>query len=332
MYRIIVRWHCVAPIIVSALLVVACVTPDSKPPSASAPGTGTIQPVITPVATQDATKPAAGSAIAETAVAPKQSSPAKPGTYLVQPGDTLALIARRPEIYGDSSMWMMLYRANAGQIPNMDWICPGQILAVPRAYTEADARAAQQDALHRAPWPSGAKAKGSYPCKAPPARAAARATASTATTGKPGAVASNGEAAGRSAPAAGGGASVAEARNAPVPVPSTASPVTVGTSRNAYRDAARRAYNLRDIPWAIHYYRQHLAKVPRDRNALGELGNLYYQTGNLPVAAGLFYDAARLLLDQGKRDAASRLLLAVSEGNPALASDLYARLSAPAKR
>jgi tetratricopeptide (TPR) repeat protein len=125
---------------------------------------------------------------------------------------------------------------------------------------------------------------------------------------------------------------VAEARSAPVPVPSTASPVTVGTSRNAYRDAARRAYNLRDIPWAIHYYRQHLAKVPRDTDALGELGNVYYQTGNLPVAAGLFYDAARVLLDRGKRDAASRLLLAVSEGNPALANDLYARLSASAKR
>lgn len=281
---------------------------------------------------QETARPAAGSAIGETAVAPKPSSAAKPDTYLVQPGDTLALIARRPEIYGDSAMWMMLYRANAGRIPSMDWICPGQILAVPRAYTEADARAAQQDALQRAPWPTGATAKGSYPCKAPPARAAARGTASTATKGGTGAVASDSEATGRSATAAGGGASVAEARSAPVPVPSTASPVTVGTSRDAYRDAARRAYNLRDIPWAIHYYRQHLAKVPRDRDALGELGNLYYQTGNLPVAAGLFYDAARLLLDQGKRDAASRLLLAISEGDPALANDLNTRLSAPAKR
>lgn len=274
--------------------------------------------------------PAAGSAQAAT---PKVSVPAKPSTYLVQPGDTLALIASRPEIYGDSSMWMMLYRANAGQIPNMDWICPGQVLAIPRIYTETDARAAQKDALQRAPWPAGAKAKAGYPCRVSLAHAAARDDTSTAATGKPGAVGSKaGAAAGSPAEADGGGASVAEARNAPVPVPTTASPVTVGTSRDAYRDAARRAYNLRDIPWAIHYYRQHLAKMPRDRDALGELGNLYYQSGNLPVAAGLFYDAARLLLDQGKRDAASRLLLAVSEGNPALANDLYARLSAPAKR
>ena len=330
MHQIIVRWRCAAPIIVAALLVVACATPDSKSSSAAASGTGTVQPVITPVATKDAMNSAtAGTANVEAAAAPKPSSPAKPDTYLVQPGDTLALIARRAEIYGDSSMWMMLYRANAGQIPNMDWICPGQVLAVPRTYTETDARTAQQDALHRAPWPSGAKAKGMYPCKGSPARDAAP----TATAGKTGAVASAGEATGRPAPAAGSGAaSVEEARNAPIPVPNTASPVTVGTSPNAYRDAARRAYNLRDIPWAIHYYSQHLAKVPRDADALGELGNLYYQTGNLPVAAGLFYDAARLLLDRGKRDAASRLLLAVSEGNPALANDLYARLSAPAKR
>ena len=73
--------------------------------------------------------------------------------------DTLALIARRPEIYGDSAMWMMLYRANIGQIPNMDWTCPGQILAVPRGYAEANACAAQRDAMHRAPWSAGAKAQ-----------------------------------------------------------------------------------------------------------------------------------------------------------------------------
>lgn len=324
MYRIIVRWDYVVPIIVSALLVSACATHDSKLPSASASGSGTAQPIAAQVAAPDVTKAAAGSAHTATAVAPNVSLPAKPSTYLVQPGDTLALIARRPEIYGDSSMWMMLYRANAGQIPNMDWICPGQILAVPRAYTEADARAAQQVASLRAPWPTGAKAKAGYPCKVSASRAAAR---------KPSALGPEGPAAdGLAAAAGGGGAGVAEARNAPVPVPSTASPVTVGTSRNAYRDAARRAYNLRDIPWAIHYYRQHLEKVPRDADALGELGNVYYQTGNLPVAAGLFYDAARVLLDRGKRDAASRLLLAVSEGNPALAKDLYARLPAPARR
>ena len=55
----------------------------------------------------------------------------KPDTYVVQAGDTLALIARRPEIYGDASMWMMLYRGNLSQIASVDWLCPGQVLSVP---------------------------------------------------------------------------------------------------------------------------------------------------------------------------------------------------------
>jgi len=335
MYEFIVCSRSLASIVVAALLIVACATPDSKS-SASAPGTGTVQPAMSPAATKAAAESAvAASADAEAAAAPKPSATAKPDTYLVQPGDTLALIARRAEIYGDSSMWMMLYRANAGQIPNMDWLCPGQVLAVPRGYTEVDARTARQEALHRAPWPPGAKARASYLCdglpRRPSVRAGAAPTGAAATPTKSSAVAAGAPASSASA-ADSGAARAADVRNAPLAVPNTASPITVGTSPNAYRDAARRAYNMRDIPWAMHYYRQHLAKVPRDTDALGELGNLYYQAGNLPAAAALFYDAARLLLEKGRRDAASRLLLAVSEGNPALADDLYARLSVPAKR
>ncbi|HWS12048.1 MAG TPA: tetratricopeptide repeat protein [Rhodocyclaceae bacterium] len=109
-------------------------------------------------------------------------------------------------------------------------------------------------------------------------------------------------------------------------------PGGVGTSRNAYREAARRAFAVGDIPWAIHYYREHLAKNPRDPDAMGELGNIYYRSGDLPAAAGLYYDAARILIERGNPGKASQLLLPVSEGNPALADDLYARLMAARAR
>jgi hypothetical protein len=115
---------------------------------------------------------------------------------------------------------------------------------------------------------------------------------------------------------------------AATPAPSTPNPVVVGTSRNAYREAARRAFAVGDIPWAIHYYREHLAKNPRDPDAMGELGNISYRSGDLPAAAGLYYDAARILIERGNPGKASQLLLPVSEGNPALADDLYARLMA----
>jgi hypothetical protein len=136
--------------------------------------------------------------------------------------------------------------------------------------------------------------------------------------------------AGGKVPLPGSASGAANVTIAPEVRPDSEPPVTVGTARDSYRDAARRAYQMRAIPWAIYYYRAHLVQAPQDTEALGELGNIYYQAGNLTTAAALFYDAASLLLQRGQREAASRLLLAISEGNPALADELYPRLLAPA--
>jgi hypothetical protein len=102
-----------------------------------------------------------------------------------------------------------------------------------------------------------------------------------------------------------------------------------GEDRADFREAARRAYAVGDLGWATYYYREHLARQPRDAQALVELANIHSRTGQHPRAASLYYDAARVLLDGGNRSGATRLIPAVAEGNPALANDLYSRLAAP---
>lgn len=273
----------------------------------------------------------------------------KPETYVVQPGDTLSMVARRPEIYGDAAMWMMLYRTNASRIASADWLCPGQVLTVPRQFSAEDAKLAREQARHRAPWPPGAKATPVNSCKGGAAAPAAvestdssvrqeavnagtaatsRVTATSATPGAaagPPAVRSRSEGAAVAAIAA----VVAESGTA---APATPAPVTLGLARDAYRDAARRAYSLGDLQWASYYYQQHLAQDPQDDDALGELGNIHYRSGDLPRAASLYYGAALRLIERGNRARATQLIPLVSEGNPALARDLYLRLTAPPLR
>jgi endoglucanase len=50
-------------------------------------------------------------------------------TYVVQPGDTLTRIAAKE--YGDASTWRRIAEANAGQLPNVNELRPGQTLTIP---------------------------------------------------------------------------------------------------------------------------------------------------------------------------------------------------------
>ena len=72
--------------------------------------------------------------------------------WSVRRGESLPLIASRPEVYGDRNLWFLLYRANRAQIRDPRHIWPGQVLKVPRNigrddYTEAR-RYAQEHPLH----------------------------------------------------------------------------------------------------------------------------------------------------------------------------------------
>lgn len=55
-------------------------------------------------------------------------------THTVKRGETLPQIAALSEVYGDSSLWPFLYKANRDQISNPAVLWPGQVLRIPRNY------------------------------------------------------------------------------------------------------------------------------------------------------------------------------------------------------
>lgn len=53
-------------------------------------------------------------------------------SYTVRRGETLPQIAGRPEVYNNSSLWPLIYRANRDQIRDPKRLWPGQVLVIPR--------------------------------------------------------------------------------------------------------------------------------------------------------------------------------------------------------
>ncbi len=62
----------------------------------------------------------------------KETQPALPSSYTVRRGETLPQISARTEIYNDSTLWPIIYRANRDQIRDPKRLWPGQILIIPR--------------------------------------------------------------------------------------------------------------------------------------------------------------------------------------------------------
>jgi nucleoid-associated protein YgaU len=69
----------------------------------------------------------------------KESSSQQTPTYTVRRGETLPQIAARTEIYNDSSLWPIIYRANRDQIRNPKQLWPGQVLKIPRHFSRDEA-------------------------------------------------------------------------------------------------------------------------------------------------------------------------------------------------
>jgi hypothetical protein len=92
--------------------------------------------------------------------------------------------------------------------------------------------------------------------------------------------------------------------------------------------AAQRAAESGDMGWAEYYYNTYLVDHVHDIDAWEALGSVYQTQNKLRDASRCFYNAANLLIDQGKTALAMRLMPQIQQGNPALADDIYWRLTA----
>lgn len=79
---------------------------------------------------------------------PSEPAPpeAYPIIYVVKRGDTLPSIAARHEIYNDSFMWPLIYKANRDQIKDPKVLYAGQDLKVPREMSTEDIIEARREA------------------------------------------------------------------------------------------------------------------------------------------------------------------------------------------
>lgn len=92
---------------------------------------------------------AAEAAEAERRRARVQKEPQQVNSYTVRRGESLPLIASRSEVYGDRSLWPLIYRANRDQIRDPRHIWPGQVLRVPRNIGRDDISEARRYAQDR---------------------------------------------------------------------------------------------------------------------------------------------------------------------------------------
>lgn len=69
----------------------------------------------------------------------KESAPSLPTTYTVRRGETLPQISARTEIYNDSTLWPIIYRANRDQIRDPKRLWPGQVFVIPRNFSRDEA-------------------------------------------------------------------------------------------------------------------------------------------------------------------------------------------------
>lgn len=69
--------------------------------------------------------------------------------HTVKRGETLPQIAAMQEVYGDSSLWPLIYRANRDQISNPAVLWPGQVLRIPRNVDKSDISEARRFSSER---------------------------------------------------------------------------------------------------------------------------------------------------------------------------------------
>lgn len=79
--------------------------------------------------------------------APPKEKPALPDQVTVAEGETLFSLAGRKDIYGDSLLWPLIYKANRDQIKDPAQIYKGQIFTIPRDKSNQEEEAARREAV-----------------------------------------------------------------------------------------------------------------------------------------------------------------------------------------
>lgn len=100
-------------------------------------------------------------------------------------------------------------------------------------------------------------------------------------------------------------------------------------AKNASADklaSARDAFARGDVNAAVSIYGEIAKANPKNADARGELGNVYYLTGRLPEAAQAYYDAANVLLERKEYARIEPMLPAIAEFDPAMAGDIAQRM------
>lgn len=75
---------------------------------------------------------------------PKDPPASLPTSYTVRRGETLPQISARTEIYNDSTLWPLIYRANRDQIRDPKRLWPGQVFIIPRNFSREEAAEARR--------------------------------------------------------------------------------------------------------------------------------------------------------------------------------------------
>jgi tetratricopeptide (TPR) repeat protein len=96
---------------------------------------------------------------------------------------------------------------------------------------------------------------------------------------------------------------------------------------NEKLNGARDSYARGDVNAAVAAYTDVIKSNPKNVDARGELGNIYYATGRLPEATQSYYDAAKLLLDNKELDRVDALLPVIAQFNPMMADELAQKLN-----
>lgn len=101
-------------------------------------------------------------------------------------------------------------------------------------------------------------------------------------------------------------------------------------AKNAIEDQlnkAREAFAAGNMEGSIAAYKEYVKHNSNNADARGELGNVYYLSGNFQESAQVYYDAAKLLIEQKQMDRVPALLPVIAHVNPALADELAQKLN-----